>query len=373
MRAKQILIVFGGESTALNANIPWPAYSVESWLRRRNVDLKSCVEPGLSVSAEACNSTSAVVGGIDESFPRNVATIILNFNGADDTIACVESLATRTDNLNHTIVLDNGSKDGDRARIEVALRDHAHLLTLPKNIGVAAGWNVAIKLALERYHPDFIFLLNNDTVVDQGVLDELIRFMEVSPDTGAAGPSIMKYGDQSQHQYSRYRDVGRPIHDRKLSGCALMIRREVFHEIGFFDEEFFAYAEESDFLERMNQSGWKSCYIPTTAKVYHKGAHTSSSISGFEAFHRTRNRLLYAGKNLDGMRLLVSVCSFFFKTLPFDLYHDLLSKDRSMRLGNRARGLFEGMQLFARWRITRHDLKGCKSGTGVSNREGIRK
>jgi GT2 family glycosyltransferase len=310
---------------------------------------KTRVGSGCS-SLEDCETASGTADDIDGETPTRVATVILSLNGADDTIPCVESVII-SGTGNRTIVVDNGSRREDKARLEAALGGLVHLISLPDNVGVAAGWNIAIRSAFERYDPDFVFLLNNDTVLDKGVVRELVLFMDESPRTGAAGPSIMTYDDWSLHQYPRYRGVNQPIRDRKLSGCALLVRREVFDEIGMFDEEYFAYAEESDFLERMNQRGWSSYYIPTTARVYHKGAHTSSSISGFEAFHRTRNRLLFAGKNLSGVGQMVSVFSFFFKTLPLDLYHDLISSDKAARLGSRARGLIDGLRLFMMWRL----------------------
>jgi len=286
----------------------------------------------------------------DEQPIRSVVVIILNFNGVEDTIQCVESLSLLDERGVRIVVLDNGSSNDVWSRIQTSLEEDVRLLRLEKNVGVAAGWNVALGFALREYEPEFVFLLNNDAIVERGVIDELVRFMSTSEYIGAAGPSIMKFERRSENQDARYRGIRKPFRERRLSGCALLIKKDVFDDVGFFDEQYFAYAEEADFLERMNQHGWRSFYVPTTAKVFHKRAHTSSCISGFEAFHRTRNRLLFAGKNLTGMKFLASIASFFFKTLPLDLMRDLSSSDRTLRIKSRARGFVEGTRLLLRYK-----------------------
>lgn len=284
---------------------------------------------------------------------NDVAVVILNYNNADDTIDCVKSLTAGNAKVRPIIVLDNGSAEGQISRIEEGLGDLVRTVALKANVGVAAGWNIAIRVALDKFDPTYILLLNNDTIIDPGLTDELVSFANTSERIGAAGPSIMRFDDRSKYQYPRHSEVSKPIRDKRLSGCALLVRTKTVVDVGFFDEEYFAYAEEYDFLERMVRSGWFSYYVPTTAKVYHKGARTSSSISGFEAFHRTRNWLLFAGKNLGGIRLFVSIASFFFKTLPPEILRDMFSSNRSVRITSRARGFLEGLRLFMRYRTDR--------------------
>ena len=278
--------------------------------------------------------------------PTEVVVVILNFNNAEETIQCVDSLANSDGRQRPIIVIDNGSIRSDKIRLESALSQRTHLIALKENVGVAAGWNCAIRRAMESYNPDFVFLLNNDTIVDSGLIDELLLFASSSSSIGAMGPSIMRHDRRGEHQYPRHRGLTKPILDGRLSGCSLMIRMQAIVEVGLFDEDYFAYGEESDFLERINKRGWKTYYVPTKAKVYHKGAETSSRISGFEAYHKTRNRLLFAGKNLEGMRLLANLGSFFFKALPLELCRDFASIDRRVRLRNRARGFIDGLRLY---------------------------
>ena len=126
--------------------------------------------------------------------------VILNWNGRDDTLACLESVA-RIDYPNfRVIVADNGSSDGSVDAIRRAYPD-VHLIENHANLGFAAGNNSAIAHALES-GAEFVFLLNNDTVVDPAILSAFVDAAERMPDGGVFGAKIYYYGDKQKLWYA---------------------------------------------------------------------------------------------------------------------------------------------------------------------------
>jgi hypothetical protein len=266
--------------------------------------------------------------------PVTLTVIILNFNRWKDTIDCVASVLRSDFDSLRIIVLDNGSNDENGRQLRTHLPKGVDLVALSNNKGVASGWNIAISYAMSRYNPEYIFLLNNDAIVEAGVFKELWTFANEHPRAGSVGPRIVDAQYPFLDQNRRLVGATSPELNYQLLGSALMIRTDVFKDLGFFDEDYFAYWEELDFLERMKRSQYQSYYVPTDARVLHVGAATASRISAFEAYHRTRGALLFAGKNLSGRRLLLFLMGFFLRWMPRSLVIDLQSS-KNLELANR--------------------------------------
>lgn len=286
-----------------------------------------------------------------------VVVIILNLNAGILTVDCVSSVLESEKVRLRVVVLDNGSVDGSTGIIAERFRGAIDLLVLPENQGVSYGWNYAIKAAARRYKPRFYFLLNNDTKMDSSVIRELTEYAESNPRAGVLGPTVVDFHPPFEIQDLRHRGLSEPTVDFRLQGSALLIRADVLQDIGLFDEDYFAYGEEHDLLERMRASPWLAVYVPTNGKVYHMGAATSSKMSAFEAYHRTRGGLLLAGKNMDGARLFLCLMAFFCRWLPIWVLSDLRSSKRSENLRARWAGLRSGMQGYSSARASRRRLK----------------
>jgi len=278
--------------------------------------------------------------------PRaSVVVIILNLNRPDDTIRCVESVMRSDYPIRRVIALDNGSSGDDAARISAKFESSIDVYRSETNLGVAAGWNLAISHSNGLYSPDFAFLLNNDTVVDPSVIGELIDFIRKNDRAGVAGPAIVDFLPPHEHQRRVFKDIVEPTIDHYLSGCALLIRLEVFKAIGMFDENYFVYGEETDLLERMKSSRWLPYYVPTRGKVYHKWAETASMMSGFEAFHRARSGLIFRVKHRRGLWGVASLASYFLHWELTGYLSDLRSHDRKNRILSRTRGIVDGLRI----------------------------
>ena len=245
--------------------------------------------------------------------PPPVVTIILNWNGCDDTIACVRSARALRDVENTILVVDNGSTDNSLARLRAEFPD-LWLLETGVNLGYAGGNNAGIRAAIGS-GAEFVWLLNNDTTVDSGALAALVAALKQHPDAGIAGSKIY-YAAQPDTLWSaggRYttpygfaesrgigtRDVGQydlPEDVEFATGCSLLVRREVLDTIGPLREDYFMYWEDVDFNAAAAAAGWQILYVPDS-RVWHKVGASMGSVPGradlLQLRYEIRNRILF--------------------------------------------------------------------------------
>ena len=243
-----------------------------------------------------------------EAFPY-VATVVLSWNGRDDTLACLESLSRMDWPCHSAIVVDNGSQDGTPEAVREAHPD-ATVIATGRNLGFAEGNNVGLRAALDA-GADYVLVLNNDTVVAPDLLRELVGEAERRPDAGAICPLIYYldppdriwyagarfdarrghngrhtgYGERDVGQYDRVREIGR------ATGAAMLVRREVIEEVGFLDGELFLQVEDVEWSLRMRGAGWRVFFAPS-GKVWHRvSVCTGGEHSAATAYYEMRNTL----------------------------------------------------------------------------------
>jgi GT2 family glycosyltransferase len=249
--------------------------------------------------------------------------VVLNYNGAEDTLACLLSLQQLRYRARKIVVVDNGSTDGlvGMVRKETSL-DGINILEAGKNLGYAGGNNLGIRYALER-GADFVLVLNNDTTVDPGLLDELVAAADRFPTTGCFGPWILYSDDRERLWFAgakwdtaslafAQRGKNRLASELPLDtvatdyvcGAALFFRASLARQIGLFDERFFLVFEESDWCYRARRAG-SVCVMVPTARVWHKvGASFGSEASPLRTYFSARNKLLWAEKNVSRREFL---------------------------------------------------------------------
>lgn len=255
-------------------------------------------------------------------YPK-ILIIILNWNGKQDTLECLESVC-KIDYPNFdVIVVDNGSTDDSVAAIKTAF-PQVILIENKENLGFAGGNNVGIKHALQN-GAEFVFLLNNDTVVDPDILVQLVTAHETLHKPGFLGCKIYFYDRPKVIQHFGGEVIFTPIlsgrhigdgEDDKgqfekvqtcdyVTGCALLFHRNVIQKVGLLDERYFVYWEDADWGMRAKQFGYNNYVIPE-AKLWHKVSASTYGAHPLRLYYFNRNRLLFASSHSDKDRNLIT-------------------------------------------------------------------
>ncbi len=342
-----------------------------------------------------------------DEMPR-VSIIILNWNGWEDTIECLESVYQITYPNYDVIVVDNGSQNDslnkikdyclgnifiksdyieyqrDNKPIQVveywakdvdsiaiidglfqSLPSNRRLILLKnnENKGFTEGNNIAISFALNFLNPEYVLLLNNDTVVDKCFLTELIEVGEGEQDIGFVGPKIYFYnynGDKKTIQFAgaeqntwifrpkhigwKETDVGQYDENYEVDyihGSCILVKVTMIRQIGLLDNSFFSYREENDWGIRGLKKGWKSVYA-YRSKVWHKGGGSTNNKVGryVSTYYLVRNNFLFMKKHATKYQKIVYLCYFFviefwFKFGVFLIYQKDLNTTQAFLKGTK--------------------------------------
>lgn len=241
-----------------------------------------------------------------------VSIIIINWNGGEVFENCLKSLTKITYPNWELIVVDNGSSDGSEKLPDKYKIKHT-LIRNNKNIGFAPANNQGVEVAKGKY----ILLLNNDTIVSSNFLEKMVNFMEENPKIGAMQPKLFimdkdGYIDNAgtyltrtgflEHWGYMQKDGLEFANIKKIfsaKGACLLTRKEIIDKIGLFDNDFFAYYEESDFCFRVWMLGYEVVYYPGTC-IYHKVGFTSKKINQILInYHSLKNVISSMIKNYE--------------------------------------------------------------------------
>ena len=255
---------------------------------------------------------SAIIKNSDVAREPLVITVILNTNRCADTLAAIDSMQKNTYSNHQILVLDNASTDGSVEAIHQSYPS-VPIVNLEKNLGYAGNNNVGIEIALNQ-KADWIFLLNEDTVVAEDCLELLIKTAQMDDRVGVLGPMVYHFDEknviqsaggridelwQSWHLGQNETDKGQfsePHAVDWISGCAILIRREVFEQVGALDQRFFYYWEETELCVRAQRNGWKILQVPQ-AKIWHKGVQRNYRPGPKITYFNTRNHLMAMSKH----------------------------------------------------------------------------
>ena len=306
-----------------------------------------------------------------------VSIIILNWNGWKDTIECLESLYQITYPNYDVIVVDNGSEDESiekikeyaEGKMEVEskffeyfgenkpikwieyTREEAEagggkekeiidwssnkkmiFIKNEKNYGFAEGNNIGMRYALNALNPDYVLLLNNDTVVDKEFLSELVKVAKSDERIGIVGPKVFHYKNPEVLQSFgvtvnyltgeikligyKEKDIHQFDETKKIDaigGCAMLISKNAIDKVGGFDKTFFTYVEELDLCLRVLKSGYKVTLSPRS-KIYHKiRGSKRGKVTEELIFYRTRNYPLMIHKNFTKTFTFFSIIFYFIR------------------------------------------------------------
>ena len=239
------------------------------------------------------------------------SVVIVNYNGADDTLECLDSL-NKIDYHDYEIILvDNASSDASSVLNEVHKNFSAvKILAMPRNLGFAGGNNAGIKTALDD-GARYVILLNNDTIVAHDFLSQMIKTAESDENIGIIGAKIYYFAEKNRVWYNggtfNWIGGGRHIQDgtvdenlddgeikntEYVTGCALLIKREVVEKIGLLCEDFFMYYEDIEWSLRARKAGYKTVIAPA-AHIWHKVSRSASKMGApVIHYYNIRNALL---------------------------------------------------------------------------------
>ena len=249
-----------------------------------------------------------------------VFIVVLNWNGVKDTLECLESLSSLDYSNFEIIVVDNGSKDRS---VEIIRRRYPELTLIenPINLGYTGGNNIGIQYAM-THGAQYIWILNNDTIVESDSLRNLIHAAEEDSKTGILSPVIYYIDQRDRMQFcgtffdAKRGKITEELKDGKnrktnvegfvflLYGTAMLINRKVIKKIGKFDDNFFAYFEDYDYSLRANLNSFQ-CKVVNASKIYHKDASsTGGTDSPIKTYFYYRNFLLFYKKHIKGAALI---------------------------------------------------------------------
>lgn len=308
-----------------------------------------------------------------------VVSVVLNWNGWLDTIECLESLL-RSDYANHQIIVcDNGSQDHSIERLtewadgvlEVkSQRDEQgrtwQYRPAPKpipyllynsqeealaawpvaqtpivfirngeNLGYAGGNNVGMRFAIDVLHTTYVWVLNNDTVVDRRAITNFAKAFELRPDAGILGSRLMQYkspdtiqalgGGDLHPRVARDTQLGRgqrthqaldqPMELGHVVGASMFIRSDAVQDVGLLDESYFLYREETDWCLQMRKNGWRLLYCPESV-VWHKEGKSVGFKSELHDYYAVRNMLYLIEKHYPEHMTTALIASMWRTILP---------------------------------------------------------
>jgi len=250
---------------------------------------------------------------------KPIYVVVVNWNLKDDTIACVESLRAAGASLRQIVVVDNASTDGSVPALRERFGPALPLLQNAANLGFAAANNRGISHALMQ-GAGWVLLVNNDTVVAPTFFDELQKAIAEHPRFAILAPLILYFdapdriwhlGDRlipgtlaTVSLYRNRRDRGQlppllPVDF--VTGCGMLVRRDVFQTIGLFDTGFFMYAEEVDFCWRARRAGFQIACAPK-AKMWHKVSRSANRDRPIARYRRVRNQIRFYRRYAAGLQ-----------------------------------------------------------------------
>jgi GT2 family glycosyltransferase len=256
--------------------------------------------------------------------PPKIAVIVLNWNGVQNTIACLESLGKLTYPHFEAIIVDNGSSDGSSTTIRQRFPQHL-LIETGANLGFAEGNNIGMREAMQR-GADLLFLLNNDTLVSSDILERFIETYHSHPEAGILGAKIFLFDQQNTLDHLggiwnqktgtfefiglRQKEDGirwqKPEELDYVCGAGFIVKRAVIEAVGCLEPRFFLIWEESDLCFRARKAGFKTLTSPQ-AHLWHKVSASFVGGKPHSTYFWWRNRLLWIERNCS-LKEQLSLC-----------------------------------------------------------------
>lgn len=282
--------------------------------------------------------------------------LVLNYNNAQDTVECLKSILSSCTEFVNIVIIDNASTDNSvenikswfianglevdivsyKSSLDIFYEENYSnnsitLLSIDSNNGYASGNNIGIKYAMKSgTKDDFIWILNNDTILQNNTLENLIKSYNELKDEDIAllGSKILnndltvqsigfltqKYSDE-ELIYKKYVEV------EHISGCSIFFKLEIIDKVGFLPEEYFLYYEETDWMKSIRQKGFK-IFTSLNSSLIHKHAKSTGGIySPFVIYYMTRNQILFNKKYFNKAKFIQFIILIVLKNISKTIYY----------------------------------------------------
>jgi GT2 family glycosyltransferase len=291
-----------------------------------------------------------------------VSIITVNYNNTGLTVDLLHSVGYLTYPNVEVIVVDNASRESPVASLQ-EIYPEVKIIMSPKNLGFAGGNNLGIKVA----KGEFLFLVNNDTVLTPNILEGLVETFQTYPDAGVVSPKFHYYHSPGTIEFAGYEEVNIFSGRNKMVGCGkkdygqydkatlthyahgggMMLPARVVEQVGLMPEVYFLYYEEFDWCEQIKRKGYNIYYQPKSL-IYHKESMTVGKKSTLKTFYLNRNRILFMRRNVKGWPLLVFTLFYVCCTIPKNVLVYLLRRETT-----HLRAFWHGLT----WNITNYSVK----------------
>lgn len=252
-------------------------------------------------------------------FNRRVATILLNYDNADDTIEALAALRLSDFLDQRLIVVDNNPNPGDQDALRRRIGHGVEYLATGKNLGYAAGNNLAIQFAL-NHEPEFLWVLNPDVRVSSTTLSGLLAAATAVPDAGIVGGRILHGGSRPESiwfdggvvdgaRYGATSHLNSGKHHAStpsagildvdyVTGACMLIRTRAVEQVGLIPEDYFLYFEETDYCKRMQEKSWRTV-VDQDVVLSHFKRSSGDLPTAHYVYYMTRNRLHFANRYFE--------------------------------------------------------------------------
>jgi len=239
----------------------------------------------------------------------DISIVIVNWNTKKLLLDCLASVFETVKNISFEIwLVDNASTDGS---VEAVKQNHpdVKIIQNKKNLGFASANN----LALERMCGQYALLLNTDTILTNGAVEDLFDFLEKNQNAGMACGQLLNQDGSKQNSIANFPGIGsllcnesllqilfprkfpgkrrqyrKPVEVDSCIGACLMVSKKAMDEVGLLDKRYFFFFEETDWAYRMKRAGWKICFV-SSAGIYHIQGQTVGHNAGSRVmFYRSR-------------------------------------------------------------------------------------
>ncbi len=266
---------------------------------------------------------------------KTVAVVILNWNGGDEILRCLESVFESQYREIEVVVVDNGSTDGSSEIIRSRF-SRVHWINNARNLGFAKGSNQGMQWALES-GAQYVLLLNGDARLHPNAMEEMLTAAEDELDTVVACPRI--YLSSTSAGANRlwftcgtvslwsgmFRNPAfncpdspqwsEPLDMEYASGCCMLLPARILQSVGMFDETFFAYCEDIDLSLRIRKAGFRLRYVPTAHLWHGSSKPTRRTRSGMYRYLATRNNLWVVRKHGSWFEIFTCLCILSIRSM----------------------------------------------------------